>query len=47
MGRKQTGDELNARAKANGYKRGHIVKKTVVETVISIRTIPYKIKIKR
>jgi hypothetical protein len=22
MGRKQTGDELNARAKANGYKRG-------------------------
>jgi hypothetical protein len=22
MGRKQTGDELNARAKANSYKRG-------------------------
>jgi hypothetical protein len=22
MGRKQTGDELNARAKANGYNRG-------------------------
>jgi hypothetical protein len=22
MGRKQTGDELNARAKPNGYKRG-------------------------
>ena len=41
MGRKQTGDELNARAKANGYNRGgHTGKKTVVETAISTRTTP-------
>ena len=39
MGRKQTtGDVLNARAKANGYKRGHTGKKTVVGTTVSTRT---------
>ena len=48
MGRKRiTGDVLNARAKANGYKRGHTGKKTVVETAISTRTILRKVKIKR
>jgi len=36
MARKKiTGDELNARAKANGYQRGHIERKTVVGTAIS------------
>jgi hypothetical protein len=39
IGRKQTTrDELNARAKANDYKRGHTGKKTGVETAISTRT---------
>jgi hypothetical protein len=48
MGRKKVaGDVLNARAKTNGYKRGHTGKKTVVKTAISIRMILRKIKIKR
>src|SRR5271168_5307415 len=43
MGRKKiTGDELNARAKTNGYKRGHPGKKTAVETATSTSTTPRK-----
>jgi hypothetical protein len=34
--KKVTGDELNALAKANGYRGVHTKKKTVVKTAISI-----------
>jgi hypothetical protein len=45
MGRKNiTGDEVNAHAKANGYKSE---KKTAVETATSTRTTPRKIKMER
>jgi hypothetical protein len=42
--KKATVDELDARARANGYKKGYTEKKTVVETAINKRTIPGKIK---
>jgi hypothetical protein len=46
MGRKRiTGDELDARAKANGYQREAHGKRTVVEAAISTATVPRKIKI--
>ena len=48
MDRKRiTGDELNARAKTNSYKRGYIGKKTIVETAISTGTTLRKIKMER
>jgi hypothetical protein len=44
--KKATADELGARTTANGYKRGYIRKKTVVETAINTRTISRKIKMR-